>query len=297
MISCWRSESVAEIRMICDGGGEYGFGNLRRSATLAECFRSLGHRVRVDALSDRARNLLPVPQEHQEENGIGDLWLLDLPYNGDEWVNKARVAGRPVAALDFLGTQSPDLIISVFDHGHAPAGGKHFVGLQFAIIRQDVVALSPAMAGEGVVVIIGGGDEIGLGETAAARVADSGNQVTLIDGPLAKTTRKLPERIRRRRSPPELAILMATSAWGVTGGGGTMLEMMCLGKAAFVVPRTKLEQSLAQYVFAQGAILGVGLESLRNPSAETIGKVAGKARSLVDGSGTVRIVQAVEMLL
>ncbi len=283
--------------MICDGGGEYGFGNLRRSATLAECFRSRGHSVRIEALSDRARNLLPIPQEPQEKNGISDLWLLDLPYNGDAWVNKARAAGRPVAALDFVGAQSPDLIISVFDHGHAPVGGKHFVGLRFAIIRQDVVALSPAMAGEGVVVIVGGGDEIGLGETVAARVADLGNTVTLIDGPLAKITRELPNRISRRRSPPELANLMAMSAWGVTSGGGTMLEMMCLGKAVFVVPRTTFEESLAQYVFAQGAILGVGLESLQNLSAGTMGRVASKARSLVDGCGADRIVQAMETLL
>jgi spore coat polysaccharide biosynthesis predicted glycosyltransferase SpsG len=297
MISFWQSEFVAKIRIISDGGGEYGFGNLRRSATLAECFRSLGHSVWIDALSDRACNLLPVPREPREENGPGDLWLLDLPYDGDAWVNKARVVGRPVAALDFIGVQSPDLIISVFDHGHAPVGGKHLVGLQFAIIRQDVAALSPAMAGKGIIVIIGGGDEIGLGETAAARVADFGDTVTLIDGPLAKITRALPKRIRRRRSPPELANLMAMSAWGVTSGGGTMLEMMCLGKAAFVIPRTKLEHSLAQYIFARGAILGVGLESLQNPSAETLGEVANKARSLVDGDGMVRIVQAVETLL
>jgi spore coat polysaccharide biosynthesis predicted glycosyltransferase SpsG len=283
--------------MICDGGGEYGYGNLRRSVTLAECFRSLGHSVRIDAVSGRASDLLPAAREPAEEIGLADLWLLDLPYDGDAWIKKGRDAGRPVAALDFIGTQCPDLVISVFDHGHAPVGGKHLVGLQFAIIRQDVVALSPAAAGNGVVVIIGGGDETGLGETAATLVADFGNTVTLIEGPLARVTRELPQRIMRRKSPPELADLMATSEWGVTSGGGTLLEMMCLGKPAFAVPRTKFEHSLAQYIFARGAILGVGLESLHVPSAEAMGQVAEKARSLVDGRGMVRIVQAVESLL
>jgi spore coat polysaccharide biosynthesis predicted glycosyltransferase SpsG len=283
--------------MICDGGGEYGFGNLCRSATLAECFRSHGHNVRIDPLSDRARNLLSSPGWSHDENGDDDLWLLDLPYNGDAWVNQARVAGRPVAALDFSGTRSPDLVISVFDHGHAPDWRAHLVGLQFAIIRPDVAALSPATGGEGVIVIIGGGDENGLGESVAVRVADFGDTVTLIDGPLAKVTRELPQSIRRRGSPHDLANLMAMCAWGVTSGGGTMLEMMCLGKAAFVVPRTKAEESLARHILAQGAILGVGLHSLREPPAEIMGDVAGRARSLVDGAGKDRIVQAVETLL
>jgi spore coat polysaccharide biosynthesis predicted glycosyltransferase SpsG len=283
--------------MICDGGGEYGLGNLRRSSTLAECFRSFGHGVRTDAVSERARGLLPVPQETYDLHDTSDIWLLDLPYDGDAWVSKARLSGRPVVALDFVGVQSPDLIISVFDHGHAPIGARHVVGLQFAIIRPDVLALSPATTGEGVIVIIGGGDESGLGETAAARVAQCGHAVSLIDGPLAKITRDLPEAIRRLKSPLELANLMAASAWGVTSGGGTMLEMMCLGKAVFVVPRTKFEQSLAQFIFAQGAILGVGLENFRNPSAELKEEAARRARGLIDGRGASRIVRTVEALL
>lgn len=287
--------------MIVDGGGRYGLGNLRRSLTLADCLRSRGHSIGFDALSNRARTLLPIPKELPEKLGegdvISDLWLLDLPYNGDVWVANARAAGRPVAALDFVGGQSPDLIVSVFDHGRAPPGSKHLVGLQYSIIRRDVVELSPALEGEGVVVIVGGGDATGLGENAAAHVSDLGNVVTLIDGPLTKITRVLPTKIIRRKSPRELAILMARSGWGVTGGGGAMLEMMCLGKAVYVVPRTRSEKSLAQYMFAQGAILGVGLKSIENPSPEWMSDVAKKARALIDGYGADRIVQAVEALL
>jgi spore coat polysaccharide biosynthesis predicted glycosyltransferase SpsG len=288
---------VAKIRIVCDGGGPYGFGNLRRSTTLAEYFRSHGHTVWINSVSERAQRLLPAFGPGQREQEVADLWLLDLPYNGDEWVRKARFAKCRVAALDFAGVDAPDLIISVFDHGNAPSGCDHVVGLEYAIIRQDIVALAPALAGEGVIVIIGGGDDIGLGETVAARVAEFASKVMLIDGPLAKITQDLPTRIDRRQSPPELASLMAGCEWGVTSGGGAMLEMMCLGKPAFVIPRTGHEASLAKFVFSKGAILGVGAENLRAPAAEALSKASDRARSLVDGRGGTRIVQAVEALL
>jgi spore coat polysaccharide biosynthesis predicted glycosyltransferase SpsG len=265
---------VAKIRIVCDGGGPYGIGNLRRSTTLAECFRSHGHTVWTDAVSERARRLLPACGPGQREQEVADLWL-----------------------LDFAGAGAPDLIVSVFDHGNAPSGCDHIVGLEYAIIRQDVVALAPARGGDGVVVIIGCGDDVGLGEMVAARVADFAGKVMLIDGPLAKITRDLPSKVDRRQSPPELASLMAGCEWGVTSGGGAMLEMMCLGKPTFVVPRTGQEQSLAKFVLSKGAILGVGAESLQAPAAEALSEVSGRARSLVDGRGSTRIVQAVEALL
>ena len=71
------------VAIICDGGGAFGFGNLRRSATLGAEFKRRGYRVSVKAVSERARGLLP---EFPADQGEADLWLLDVPYNGDTWV-------------------------------------------------------------------------------------------------------------------------------------------------------------------------------------------------------------------
>ena len=75
--------------------------------------------------------------------GEPDLVLLDLPYNGDQWVNDTRCKGKPVVALDYEGTVSPDLIISIFDRGEVPACARHLVGLDYAIIRPDIRVLRP----------------------------------------------------------------------------------------------------------------------------------------------------------
>lgn len=285
---------MARIRIICDGGGSYGFGNLRRSATLTEYLRGAGHQVFVQALSDEAQRLMPISRG---DDVPGDVWLLDLPYAADGWVANARVRKKPVAALDYIGSACPDLMISIFDHGHAPASAKHLVGLDYAIIRRDVYELAPASTGESVVVIMGGGDQNGLGAQAARRVADAGQAVTLVEGPLAAMTDELPPMIKRRRDPSDIAELMAGSEWGVTSGGGTMMEMMCLAKAVHAVPRTPLEVSFALNVLSQGAILGVGLDGLKVPSEEARQKTSQRARQLVDGRGTSRIAAEIQKLI
>lgn len=145
--------------------------------------------------------------------------------------------------------------------------------------------------------IVGGGDENGLGEDIAELIQANGNKTTLVEGPLAKKSRELSAEIKRLSSPPELARLMAGCAWGVTSGGGTMLEMMCLGKAIHVVPRTPFEVSLAQSILEQDALLGVGLSSIERPSLERRRSVATVARRLVDGQGMTRIATALKALL
>jgi spore coat polysaccharide biosynthesis predicted glycosyltransferase SpsG len=286
---------VACVRIVCDGGGSFGFGNLRRSATLASAFKSRGFQARVDVLSDEGRRLLPPsPQDVQ----AADLWLLDIPYDADSLVIAARQEKCPVAALDFQGVIPPDLSISIFRRGSAPARGRQLFGLEYAIIRPEIARLAPAPAGEGAIVVIGGGDQEGLGERIAIALDLQGSSVTLVDGPLAAIgPNPLPPQIRRISSPPDLAVRMASCLWGVTGGGGTMLEMMYLGKPVHVVPRTTHERALAQSILDRGGVLGTGLETLAPPTSNQLARVSATARTLVDGRGAERIIEAVHTLL
>jgi len=287
------------VVIICDGGGTFGFGNLRRSATLGAELKRRGYGVCVKAVSERARSLLP---ESPADQGEADLWLLDIPYNGDAWVAEGRRHNRPVVALDYEGNADPDLVISIFPRGTWHSDGassrRHLVGLDYAIVEAAIVALSPAPPGQGVLVLIGGGDNQGLGECAALELNKRGCAVTLIEGPLAATTMpRLPPEIVRLSSPPDLARRMASCAWSVTGAGGAMLEMLCLGKPAHVLPRNPHEEALAQLVFQSGGVLGISLETLGLPDAAARKAVSAQARALVDGKGVGRIVDAVADLL
>lgn len=285
---------MPRIRIICDGGGPYGFGNIRRSATLAAAFKANGFGVRLEALSSRAEALLPVRFEDQ---GAENLRLVDLPYSTDEVVLDARATGVPVAALDHDGTQLPDLAIDVYPRPGGPRVGGRLVGLDFAIIRPEIAALAPAPAGKGVLVVIGGGECDRLGERAAARLDALGCEVTLIDGPLAASPNPLPASVTRLRSPADIAARMAACAWAVAGGGGAMMELICLGKPVHVLPRTPDERAFTAWVQAQGGLLGIGLDTLTVPDPLTFARVADQARTLIDGRGIERIVSAVAGLV
>jgi spore coat polysaccharide biosynthesis predicted glycosyltransferase SpsG len=90
---------------------------------------------------------------------------------------------------------------------------------------------------------------------------------------------------------------MASCAWAVTTGGTTMLEMLCLGKAIHVVPRTEAELAFAQRFAAQGALLGLGLETLQTPAQDLIQTCQQRGPQLVDGKGCERIAFEIESLL
>jgi spore coat polysaccharide biosynthesis predicted glycosyltransferase SpsG len=282
------------IRIICDGGLKMGFGNLKRSSVLAVELKKNGYSVRLDPLTEEAHHLLP--SLHADE-GEAALWLLDLPYDGDKWISEARRDNIPVAALDYQGDVAPDLVISVFDRGTAPNCPRHLIGLEYSIIRQEISSLAPAKSGHGAIVIIGGGDADGLGERIALDLHGQGVDVTLIDGPLAKETRRLPRSLPRVHCPSDLPSRMASSQWAVTSGGTTMLELLCLSKPIHVVPRTLHEEALARFVASKGALLGIGMDGLTVPTAHMCSEVSARACTLVDGHGPERIVQAIGTLL
>ncbi len=253
-----------------------------------------GLKANVHANSREGRRYLPIPSSDDE---ACDLVLIDLPYADDAIVQTARQNARKTVGLDFVGQIAPDLMISIFKRESPYPECKHLVGLDYAIIREDVRGLAPAPKGSGVIVMIGGGDQQGIGEAAATTLCKAGCDVTLVEGPLAQSSSPLDSRIVRLSQPTDIAERMAHAAWGVTGAGGAMMEMMCLGKPVYVVPRNKLESALASIVCNKGLILGMGLESLKPPSPEQGRMISDRAMRAVDGRGVDRISDEIQALL
>lgn len=278
------------IEIVCDGGRGYGYGHLRRSAALARELKSRGVAVRFQSLSSEGSAVQPdVPCDR----GASSLVIVDLPYNGDPWVAAAKDLGIPVLTLDSVGTSiCPDLDISIWDRQSAPAGTPQKIGLDYAIIRHEILHVHASAHGDGsgVLVIIGGQDVQVVGPLIAARLVRMGQNVTLVEGPLTKEQNLSDDRgYLRLRTPSDLPQRMAACAWAVTNGGGTMMELMFLGKPVWVVPQTDAEAGLAKLVADQRGIMGVGLEGLVLPTLDQRVATSVCASRLVDGKGLSRI--------
>ncbi len=279
------------VEVVCDGGSGYGYGHIRRSYTLARALESEDFSVKYTVLS-KTNFFLKNEFAPTETDPV--IQVLDLPYEIQPWVDRANEKDIPTIALDYFDDARPTLTISIYEHRNPPPGGRRLAGLDYAIIRPEILRLAPAAIGNGIVVIIGGSDINQVGGCCASRLTEAGKEVYLIQGP--GNTEGYPSdlpNVTVLHDPDDLGSLMATCEWAVTNGGGSMMEMMSLGKAVHVVPQTNDELRLAEIVFNRGGLLGIGLDSLRVPSIEEIKKVGKRARKLVDGQGVHRIVDLI----
>lgn len=289
---------MAMVHIITDGGGSFGLGHLRRSASLAWALKRAGYAVEVRTAVEENMVFLP---EVPHDQGAADVVVVDLPYSGDEWLREARRKGAGILGLDYRGNDAPDVLVAIVDRGFVPDCLNRHIGLPFAIIRQDVEEAAPCFNGEGVLVSIGGGDQQGLGPTVAENLANEGCDVTLIVGPVASSKQQVqsdsPPSYRCFTNPDNYSELIGGCSWAVTNGGATMMEMMCMGKAVYVLPQTENERELAHIVADQGGVLGVGIDSVRIPSEAETQSVGSTARRLVDGRGLDRIVAEIGKLI
>lgn len=283
---------MSRIGVWFDGGGIYGFGNIRRSVELGQALRARGHEVTFVPFFPRAAALSPEPASTPSDEQIV---LLDVPYTGDEVVRQARSLGAKVLALDFDGTEAPDTVISLQSIRRVPPESRALSGLEYAIIRQEIRTLGTQHEkDETVLVIVGGGDDSGLSQKIVERLGD--RPVCVVQGPAGGALDLDRPNVSVVTNPPDLAQRMSRCAWAVTTGGTTMLEMLCLGKAIHVVPRTDAETIFAQRFAEQDALLGLGLDTLRIPTASEIAACEQRGPTLVDGRGCDRIVAEIERL-
>jgi spore coat polysaccharide biosynthesis predicted glycosyltransferase SpsG len=284
---------MSRVAVWFDGGGRYGFGNVRRSASLAQALMKRGHEVALVALSPEAAALCPLPLS---ELCRVDAVLLDVPYAGDAHVSRAHELGMKVLALDYDGTVAPEISISLQSIRRVPAATRALSGVEYAIIREELRALGTVHeTSDAVLVVVGGGDFDGLTQRIVERLLDV--PLCIVQGPAGAPFTLQRDGLRVVTNPPDLPQIMAQCAWAVTTGGTTMLEMLSLGKAIHVIPRTEAEQVFAQRFADQGALLGMGLDTLRPPDEIKRQQCQQRGPQLVDGRGCERIAAVLESLI
>jgi spore coat polysaccharide biosynthesis predicted glycosyltransferase SpsG len=284
--------STTDIELVCDGSHSIGYGHVRRTLTLAEALRRDGRRVRVRGMSHQAQSLLPSKIAQEDDAAVV---VFDAPAGVDPWIRRARDAGQVVVALDWFGEVEPDVAIVVYPHHLVRARQRSYVGLEYQMIRAEITEQHRCLEGEGVVVMLGGGDVRGQGHLAAGHLANQGLRVSLIQGPLA-TDCEPKVQYEVLVDPHDLPARLASSAWVVTNGGSSMFEAMYLSKAVVALPQTDAEKILATFALERGALLGIGLKYLRRYDREELHPTALRAAALIDGRGAQRVAEIVGAL-
>ena len=283
------------IEIICDGGRDYGFGHIRRSHTLARALVCSGYQVRYIAASKSGNMLLP---EFKSSGLDAAIQIIDLPYDINSYFAIKGTTFVPVIALDYFEESAASCVISIYEHNAPVPSGTRVSGLEYALIRPEIVNHKTSTVAEGVVVMIGGSDLNQIGDEVVERLENQESLITLVQGPANQVGYVVTyPNVIIVKSPLDLEERMSKCTWAVTNGGSSMLEMMCLGKAVHVVPQTEAEKVLAQIVLRDGGILGVGMDTLRTPNPDSIARIGKKAKELVDGNGSNRIIRIIEEYL
>ena len=289
------------LQIFCDANAKIGFGHIRRAQVLAAECRRQKWDVSVQGLSPDATHALKLAGEVAQSAPVtGDIAVIDSPLATAALIADLKLRFRHVATLDYFGGGPVDLCVNVFQHQEQPTHAPCHHGFEFILLRDEIKQMQrhckSSKPGQSLV-LLGGGDLLGQSAETALRLARWEQKVTLVLGPMAQSSTDVQHPgVTVLRSPANLPELMASSQWGVTNGGGSLFEMMFLGKPVFVLPQTEREKVIADYVFNQGGVLGVGESQLRPPTAEELKMVAARAQALVDGQGSQRIVQLLREL-
>jgi len=284
------------VEIFCEGSEKVGYGHIRRSSTLAKRLEVDGIDVRLSGLSGAASRLLPTPKH---TGRAAEVVIFDALVGIGDQIRTAQDRGQITVTLDWFGQPIPDVNIVVFPHDEVRATRAAYIGFEYILVREEIASLHSTQRTERairVLVVLGGSDFLGQGHDVSRHLEDRGFEVTLVQGPLAKAT-VAGSGYRVLVNPSELPQLLTSCDWMVTNGGGCLFEALCVGRPAFVLPQSEAEMKIALYAQERGAVLGIGLSSLREYHPVELEPVAETGLKLVDGRGAERVSAIIRGLL
>lgn len=333
------------IGIRCDVGPQRGVGHVMRSLALAEELRGRGVEVvfvcdshTVPWANDQilARGLPVEPAVWSVEDHLKlfdrlevDAVVFDSYDLSPEPYGAVRAAGLPTLAIvdgELRGAEA-DVYLdqnlgSELDHPELPAGAVRLAGLDYVLMRDDVLAHRPAAEPEPgttrerpeVFAFFGGTDAYAAGPPVVAALAATG---VAFDATVVAPRPELAEQIAAVEladgqrvevigPTSRLAETVASADLVLSASGTSTWELMCLGATAGLVCVVDNQVMGYQRAVGTGAAAGVGvLSELRADPAAATGVLRGLLTDqderlrlgragwrLVDGLGRRRVVDA-----
>lgn len=239
------------------------------------------------------------------------------------FLGTVRVAGFRVLLIDdFANRESfpSDLIVNPnLDDDPEPyrkrgATAKVLMGPNYVLLRREfrrgTTKAEFRKTGSRVLVTLGGSDPENLTPKIAATLAScSGLEVTVVAGAgyaLPSELRKLEgSNLQVVFNPPHMARLMENSDQAIIAAGGTLWELLSMGCAALSYSRNVVQARVVQTLGQRGMVVDMGETRHFDParlmasvkelleSRTSRERMTSLGRTLVDGQGAARVVEAV----
>ena len=273
------------IQILTDHGSSFGIGHYVRCIDIREKLLLRGYEVGIIKVSE------------EKIKNKSDLYIIDLPYDMSEFIEKYRNQGAKVLTLEYFNNSVvPDLNISVLDFPDEMRLKNTSSDLNYIIIRDEIrsVRNNLCLNLDYGVIMLGGSLTLNLLREILSKLNNFNEPIKVIINKHQNITKIENNNIEILVNPDNLPELMNRCSWCITNGGITMLEMIYLKKNIFVFPQTKAEMKLAQIMLASKLVLSINPSAIDNSSKNL--QPSFKDNKVFDGLGSVRIADKVDSL-
>jgi spore coat polysaccharide biosynthesis predicted glycosyltransferase SpsG len=249
-------------------------------------------------------------------NNEPSIILVDCSKTSQDIVHGCKNNNYTIVALDYFSSAQPlpAAVINLIDHNHATLNGQspardgvaYYEGPEYAIIRDDFLAArarrgiqSSKASVQNILIAFGGADPAGNSQRAVDIIIQWPGKfiVNIVVGPLFPSvtgpiTNSVADRcsIKKHTSPANMDKLLEDADLVFCGGGGTLLEAMCVGIPAIVIAQNEEELRHAKSLAQREACW-----LLDDTSWEIVSQVnnrrwrSERAQACVDGRGAERV--------
>ena len=235
----------------------------------------LGHFIRCNEIKKRllksniSTDLFVISQlENLEKIRRYDLYILDLPYDMTNYIEKFQNMGSKVLTLEYFNNKSvPDLNISVmeFPKFMNQKGYNLRSGFKYIIIREEIRLLKCIDENKSkyCLIMLGGSASRNLILNIISKIKNSSIKLKIIHPFLDDLSFNVPiKNVQIIGNTSTIPKLMANSSFCITSGGITMLEMIYLKKIIYSYPNNEKESQLAEIMKQRNLIFGLNLKSI-----------------------------------
>ena len=320
---------MAKIAIFCKASFSHGMGHLVRQSHIAKILRDRKNEITFFIPDYSPAQLwldqcgLPHQTASDVEKVIEDLIILDVQDTTAAFIKKLQQDKKAVISFEDLGEgrNHVDLLVdcNLDEEKSAGLSVQTLFGHNYAVLAEEFetfhskprVLKNPI---ESVLVTLGGTDPHSLTPTLAEKLLHirPGLSITLLAGPGCENTPALKnlaskhEKVELLESTSEMAQTLFTHDIVFCAGGVTLHEAMAVGTPAFVINQVTHQADKANRAEKQGAAINLGmaeswdenrLPEILQSSPKILEKMSQAGKSMIDGKGLKRVVDAIEELL